>query len=348
MASRGANRLTRDNAGKITSVGGDGATARGGRLRTASGKQRGAVVAKVKGGAASSTIAKGGRGVRGSVARSVAAVRKDQAAAAKPVVAKQQPQASSKKPAKKESKRNISDAKASRIIARIDANRPGLRRASGSDRRSKNALQTHDRASEFVRAASGRARKRGTPIDLAESVRRAVRNAKPKPIAAKPSRPSSKLIPRGQGAKVKRTKPAGAVAKPKGLKPEAITISIMNKDRATIKAASARIDRAQRRIKQLGAAQREIDRKRANPIGGRAFRGQATKRLNAQQRKLDKSMGKVFSAVELNYEPKKAKAYTRLAQMTRAVRATSGLRVSRQGTIYQRNVFGGSEAFYGR
>jgi hypothetical protein len=49
--AKGANRLTRDNAGKITSVGGTGATARGGRLRTASGKQRGTQVARVKGGA---------------------------------------------------------------------------------------------------------------------------------------------------------------------------------------------------------------------------------------------------------------------------------------------------------
>lgn len=50
MATRGANRLTRDNAGRITSVGGDGATARGGRLRTASGKARGKVLARIGGG----------------------------------------------------------------------------------------------------------------------------------------------------------------------------------------------------------------------------------------------------------------------------------------------------------
>lgn len=43
---RGTNRLTRDNAGRITSVGGDGATARGGRLRTASGNKRATVTAR--------------------------------------------------------------------------------------------------------------------------------------------------------------------------------------------------------------------------------------------------------------------------------------------------------------
>jgi hypothetical protein len=48
--AKGTNRLTRDNAGKITSVGGTGATARGGRLRTAAGNQRATQTAKAKGG----------------------------------------------------------------------------------------------------------------------------------------------------------------------------------------------------------------------------------------------------------------------------------------------------------
>ena len=39
-ASRSTNRLTRDNSGRITGVGGNGATARGGRLRTGAGKLR--------------------------------------------------------------------------------------------------------------------------------------------------------------------------------------------------------------------------------------------------------------------------------------------------------------------
>lgn len=56
--SRGTNRLTRDNAGRITSVGGNGATARGGRLRTASGKQRGVQTARVKAGGGAGRVAK--------------------------------------------------------------------------------------------------------------------------------------------------------------------------------------------------------------------------------------------------------------------------------------------------
>lgn len=47
-AQRGTNRLARDNSGRITGVGKNGATARGGRLRTAAGNQRGAVLEPVK------------------------------------------------------------------------------------------------------------------------------------------------------------------------------------------------------------------------------------------------------------------------------------------------------------
>jgi hypothetical protein len=72
--SKGANRLTRDNAGRITSVGGTGATARGGRLRTAGGNLRAAQTARIKGGGVN-TIAKGGRGVSGPVARSLRAAQ---------------------------------------------------------------------------------------------------------------------------------------------------------------------------------------------------------------------------------------------------------------------------------
>lgn len=62
-------RQSRDNAGRITAAG-QGATARGGRLRTASGNKRAGQAKRLSGGGAN-TIAKGGNGVRGSVARSL-------------------------------------------------------------------------------------------------------------------------------------------------------------------------------------------------------------------------------------------------------------------------------------
>lgn len=72
-APGGRMRQSRDNAGRITAAG-QGATARGGRLRTASGKKRAAQTSRLRGGGAS-TIAKGGNGVSGSVARSLRSMR---------------------------------------------------------------------------------------------------------------------------------------------------------------------------------------------------------------------------------------------------------------------------------
>ena len=73
-AQRGTNRITRDNSGRITGVGKNGATARGGRLRTAAGNQRGAVLDRLKRAPMAGTVGRGGK-VRGGV-RGVAAVVK--------------------------------------------------------------------------------------------------------------------------------------------------------------------------------------------------------------------------------------------------------------------------------
>jgi len=78
---RAGNRLNRDNAGRISGIGRNGATVRGGRLKTAKGNRRATQLALMKAaGFRGGTIAKGGRGIRGSVARSLAAVRKERMA----------------------------------------------------------------------------------------------------------------------------------------------------------------------------------------------------------------------------------------------------------------------------
>jgi hypothetical protein len=77
--SRGVNRLTRDNAGKITSVGGSGATARGGRLKTAAGNKRAMQTAKVSGVSRASTMkgkVKRDAGAAGKVGQSKATAPK--------------------------------------------------------------------------------------------------------------------------------------------------------------------------------------------------------------------------------------------------------------------------------
>ena len=88
-ATRAGNRLNRDNSGRISGIGRNGATVRGGRLKTAKGNKRATQLASMRpAGLRAGTIAKGGRGVRGMVARSLAAAR-------------QQPQRPSRKPANK-------------------------------------------------------------------------------------------------------------------------------------------------------------------------------------------------------------------------------------------------------
>ena len=75
-ATRAGNRLNRDNSGRITGIGRDGATVRGGRIRTAKGNRRATQIASMRpAGFRSGTIAKGGRGISGPVARSLAAMR---------------------------------------------------------------------------------------------------------------------------------------------------------------------------------------------------------------------------------------------------------------------------------
>lgn len=102
--SRGVNRLTRDNAGKITSVGGSGATARGGRLKTAAGNKRATVTAKVAGGRAKGTISKKPRGISDSDKQSMQmakALRSGKPNPAVDAVRRQQATAASQSPAPK-------------------------------------------------------------------------------------------------------------------------------------------------------------------------------------------------------------------------------------------------------
>lgn len=84
-----ARKYTRDNRGRFASV---GATARGGRLKTAGGGKRQTQTMRAQApGLRSNTIAKGGNGVRGSVARSLAAVKKNRRVADVKPVGKMKP-----------------------------------------------------------------------------------------------------------------------------------------------------------------------------------------------------------------------------------------------------------------
>lgn len=141
--SRGTNRLTRNNAGQITGTG-NGATARGGRIRTTAGKQRATQTTRLKGA--------GGR-LRGGNANSAKPVATGKAAG-KP---KAPPKSATTKAAKKaKPSRQISADKVERIVGRLssDPNRKqkSMRKSSVMSR---NARNTRQRAIDFISKAGG-------------------------------------------------------------------------------------------------------------------------------------------------------------------------------------------------
>ena len=168
-----ARRYSRDNRGRFAS-GGTGATARGGRLKTASGNKRATQTTKAAAAKPSGTVA-------GKVKRNPAAAGKigKQAKAVAP------------KAAKRKAIGAISEAKAGRIISRIDANRPGLRKATGSARKTQNSIRTQGKATDFALAAGARARKQGKSLSVNESLQRGVKNAAKRSQAAKPAAPKA-------------------------------------------------------------------------------------------------------------------------------------------------------------
>jgi hypothetical protein len=91
--------------------------------------------------------------------------------AAKPAQGKAAPKAR-KAPA------TINDAKAARIVSRVDGLRPAMRQSSGSVRRTQNSIKTYKAAGDFLLGPSRRAMSKGTALSVNESVRKAVGNAR--------------------------------------------------------------------------------------------------------------------------------------------------------------------------
>ena len=121
-------------------------------------------------------------GERASAAAKMAAnaARTQQRAAAFYKAGGRPARAAAKPAVRRKSVGTISEAKAGRIISRIDANRPGLRRASGSARKTANSIRTQQRATDFALAASARGRKQGKNLSVNQSLQRAIKNASAK------------------------------------------------------------------------------------------------------------------------------------------------------------------------
>ena len=131
-----ARKYARDNRGRFASKG-TGATARGGRLKTAGGNKRETQTIQAAGGRAG-TIGKP-RGLKpGTVTARMAAT--------KPAAAASKPAAKGRKPA-------IDDAKVSRVVGRVNAVVQGSDAKSGVKRM--NSLQVGVRAKEFLARKAG-------------------------------------------------------------------------------------------------------------------------------------------------------------------------------------------------
>lgn len=133
--SRGTNRLTRDNSGKITGVGGSGATARGGRLATAKGNKRATQTAKIATGRAGGIVGKP-KGLKPG--------------AIKPKSPAIKPQA---KPASKKAAGRISPDKVSRVTGRVNAVTANASSKQGIKRL--NATEVGVRAKAFLTRKAG-------------------------------------------------------------------------------------------------------------------------------------------------------------------------------------------------
>lgn len=141
--SRGKNRITRDNAGRIASVGGEGATARGGRLRTAAGNKRAVQTARIKGSGGRLRKPVGGGGVAQPATRTAAPPTRPSRQSVKSKSSKRTP-------------KSIDSAKVERILGRVQSQKDTGR---GFDRKGtvkrRNAQETRTRAMTYLAKAAG-------------------------------------------------------------------------------------------------------------------------------------------------------------------------------------------------
>jgi hypothetical protein len=185
--SRGVNRLTRDNAGKITSVGGEGATARGGRLRTAAGNKRAMQTAKVSGGKPSGTM-------KGKVKRDPGAMPKVGRQPAKPAAKLPREQrlaratATASRIAKKRKQAADETGAAFAERRRISGRASSKARSSAFAKEAVAGKQSASALQSFLRADN----RESNLITALGKERQAARTAAPKPAAASKT-PSNKI-----------------------------------------------------------------------------------------------------------------------------------------------------------
>ena len=225
--SRGTNRLTRDNSGRITSVGGNGATARGGRLRTGAGNLRARQTDRLKG-APQGVLSRGGK-ARGKVAAPtprpatrqrvkppIGTPRKGQVARAL-ARAEANMQRGSAAVDKAQGRNNRNISRASAEAGNFQLSKPG----SAEARKAKAAydrLNGRISKGEKTRTTAANAGRRLRALERAMT-----RGYGPTIAKAKVRVGANKsLLESAPGDRIKGGRQRGTIAKPRGLKPGAL------------------------------------------------------------------------------------------------------------------------------
>jgi hypothetical protein len=207
--------------------------------------------------------------------------------------------AAAAKPAKRKAIGAISEAKAGRIISRIDANRPGLRKATGSTRKTQNSIRTQGKATDFALAAGARARKQGKSLSVNESLQRGVKNAAAKsrklPKAVTPAAPKAAKSSKSKMRTTKRTPLASDSSIAKRLAMFKSDKQLTDQRTKSLRAGLKKETNSVEKIKTSSAISesqlksksynREITRMEARPIMGKRAGGRGDKPVSGPKAK---------------------------------------------------------------
>ena len=259
-----ARKYSRDNRGRFASSG-TGATARGGRLKTAGGNKRATQTRQMPAAPRAGTVGKGGSARGSKVAKTAASIqspvaRKDRV----DLAAERKSYAGKLRSLPKEARKAIQIEKISRDKNMGNQAKPMANIAEGRMRLINNAGKRKNKLSpgevdSIAKSMSGSARKLKAGMAMGSRGR-----ARYNPNA---------VTPTGQGSaarKIQGAKSGGTVAKPKGLKRGAVTARVKAKAVSAKPAATTR-PTINRTRKQAAAAQ--LDRKRQTLENTKAIRG---------------------------------------------------------------------------
>lgn len=230
-ATRGPNRLTRDNSGRIVGVGKNGATARGGRLRTGAGNQRATQAARLKRAPMAGVVSRSGK------ARAVPAPRVPSRIANRSAAdqAHRDKLAKQWKTVEKPARRAYATAAAGAGVAATVPSYPRLTRASKISGDARFVRENvYDQVGR-LRSSPTRGKNKLTPQQRGQIVAGAAASARSLRARA------AMTTPRRSTLKARAARPGSTIAKPKGLKPGAIKPKATPKPKASRSPATSRL-----------------------------------------------------------------------------------------------------------